>query len=273
MTGKQVLFWTHGWLQEKGWLREVIKKRFLNLADVLLLYGERAKVIGTRMGISPERMLVIYNSLDYMRQKRIRDEIRDEDLVELRSKMFGESTTPYAICTARLTPSCAFELLLSAQAILRQQDKIVNIVLVGDGPERKRLESLAKSKSLPVVFFGACYDEMVIAPLIRAANVTVSPGKVGLTAIHSLTYGTPVISHDDLDHQAPEVEAIIPDQNGDLFRRDDAEDLAKVLWKWCGRSWCDAEQREGCYEVIERKYNPASQKRTIEAALFGGQSK
>lgn len=219
------------------------------------------------MGISSDRMLVIYNSLNYAEQKKIREGIRDQDLIELRLRMFGDSSIPYAICTARLTRECDFDLLLSAQAILRKDNKIVNIVLVGDGPERKRLESLSKSESLPVVFVGACYDEAILAPLIRAANVTVSPGKIGLTAIHSLTYGTPVITHDDLSRQGPEVEALRSDWNGDLFRRGSAEDLARLLWKWCSRTWPDPVLRSNCYKVIERHYNPASQAQVIECAL------
>jgi len=244
-----------------------MKKRFMCLADIVLLYGERAKTLGEGMGLSSDRMLVIHNSLDYVRQKKIREGLCDQDLIDLRLRMFGDSNTPYAICTARLTRECDLELLLSAQAILRRNNKFVNVVLVGDGPEREKLETLAKSESLPVVFLGACYDEAILAPLIRAANVTVSPGKVGLTAIHSLTYGTPVITHDDPSRQGPEVEAIVPDQNGDLFRYGDAEDLARLIWKWCDRSWPDPKLRARCYEVIERHYNPASQAQVIEYAL------
>jgi len=239
----------------------------MQLADVLLLYGQRAKSMGEGMGFSENRMLVIYNSLDYARQKRIREELRDEELIQLRTQMFGSSETPIAICTARLNSNCQLDLLLSAQAILRGSNRFVNIVLVGDGIERERLMEFAKSNALPVRFLGACYDEEIIAKLIRSANVTASPGKVGLTTIHSLAYGTPVISHDNPSRQMPEVEAIIPGENGDLFRYGDARDLAEVLWKWCSRPWPDPALRTRCYEVVERHYNPDVQVQIIESAL------
>jgi glycosyltransferase involved in cell wall biosynthesis len=267
LTGKRILFWTHGWLANKGRFREQIKKRFMRLADTLLLYGTRAKSIGARMGFSSDRMVVIYNSLNYHEQEAIRNQIRDEDLIELRLRMFGDASTPYAICTARLTRECGLELLLAAQAVLREDNKVVNVVLVGDGPERGRLSTLARAKSLPVFFVGACYDEAAVARLIRGASVTVSPGKVGLTAIHSLTYGTPVITHDHFDQQAPEVEAIEPGRNGDLFKHGDVDDLARLMWKWCSRSWPDEELRTRCYEAVERNYNPTSQVEAIEGAL------
>ena len=267
LTGKTVLFWTHGWTETNGWLHEAVKKRFMCLADLVLLYGQRAKTLGEKQGVSPDRMLVIYNSLNYNQQKQLRQNLVDDDLGDLRLHMFGDRDSPYAICTARLTRECNLELLLSAQALLRKTNKLVNVVLVGDGPDRDTLERHAKRDSLPVLFVGACYDELTLARLIRAANVTVSPGKIGLTAIHSLTYGTPVITHDDPSHQGPEVEAIIAGHNGDLFRRGDAEDLARLLWKWSSVNWFDSEVRARCYEVVEEHYNPASQAQVIESAL------
>jgi glycosyltransferase involved in cell wall biosynthesis len=267
LTGKQVLFWTHGWISKKGWVHDAVKKLFMGLADILLLYGQRAKIIGEGMGIPADKLLVIHNSLDYVRQKTLRDLIHDSDLIALRARLFGDSNTPYVICTARLTRECDLGLLLSAMSLLRSDHKIVNALLVGDGPEREALETQARTEALPVVFVGACYDEKTVAPLIRAANVTVSPGKIGLTAIHSLTYGTPVITHDDAARQGPEVEAIVPDVNGDLFQRGNAHELARLIWKWCSRTWPDPAQRALCYEVIERHYNPASQAQVIEFAL------
>lgn len=267
LSGKRVLFWTHGWLTSKGRLHEAVKEHFMRLADTLLLYGHRAKSIGAGKGFSSDRMVVIYNSLNYIEQRAIRDRIRDDDLRSLRSRMFGDSNTPYAICTARLTRECGLDLLLSAQAMLRSENKLVNVVLVGDGPEREQLQERARGEGLPVVFVGACYDEAIVAPLIRAASITISPGKVGLTAIHSLTYGTPVITHDDPNQQPPEVEAIRAGHNGDLFRNGDVSDLARVMWKWCSRPWPNEELRERCYEVVEQYYNPASQVEAIERAL------
>ena len=41
------------------------------------------------------------------------------------------------------------------------------------------------------------------------SDLTVSPGNIGLTAIHSLSYGTPVCSHSNFNNQMPESEAII----------------------------------------------------------------
>ena len=61
------------------------------------------------------------------------------------------------------------------------------------------------------------YDENEIGDLIYNADLCVSPGNVGLTAIHTLTYGTPVLSHANFPNQMPEFEAIDKDFTSFLF--------------------------------------------------------
>lgn len=65
-----------------------------------------------------------------------------------------------------------------------------------------------------VHFYGSVYDEQAISDLLTDVDICVAPGDVGLTCMHSLVYGTPVIIHDNPDFQMPEYEAINPWQNG-----------------------------------------------------------
>ena len=99
--------------------------------------------------------------------------------------------------------------------------------------DKEELLNLVKSLKLDrqVWFFGACYDESKIAELIFNANVCVSPGNVGLTAIHSLSYGTPVITHDSFSHQMPEFEAIIPNLTGNFFEEGNLQSMNEVIEK------------------------------------------
>src|SRR5436309_723071 len=80
---------------------------------------------------------------------------------------------PILICTARLTKACRFDMLLNAQRLLLAQGHPVNVVLVGDGPERAALQDAAKDLGRAVRFYGECYDEPTLARLIMAADITV----------------------------------------------------------------------------------------------------
>lgn len=269
LSGKRVFFWTHGWTSEergpKAWFRIL----FYKLSHGLLLYGHLAKMTGLARGFTAEKLHIIYNSLDYELQKRVRSTIREDELRALKRSLFDCPDHPMVICSARLTRVCRFDLLLGALARLRAEEHPVNLLLIGDGPECDALKAQAAALSLPVHFHGACYDEEVLARLIMAAHVTVSPGKVGLTAMQSLAYGTPVITHNDFQAQMPEWEAILPGQTGDFFQRNDEADLARVIRRWTLTPDPATETRVECHRIMDRFYNPTFQRRAIDRAVNG----
>ena len=269
LTRKRVLFWTHGWLQEERGMKAAFRNLFYRLADGLLLYGHRAKRIGVHNGFPAETLYVVYNSLDYQTQKEIRMGASYDHLKHIRSQLFPDSHAPVLICTGRLVKPKDFGLLLEAMSLLQEQGFKSCLLLVGEGPERQLLTQRAKELGLTVNFYGACYDEARLAELIMSANVTVSPGQVGLTVMHSLAYGTPVITHNDPDRQGPEWEAVIPGQTGDFFKRGDVNDLADTIHKWCVRAWPDMNVNRACTALIDHHYNPAFQKAVIERSVAG----
>ncbi|MBN1127105.1 MAG: glycosyltransferase family 4 protein [Sedimentisphaerales bacterium] len=270
LNGKRVLFWSHGWTRRESGLKGWIRTRFYKLAHGLLLYGNRAKAIGVEKGFKPESLYVIYNSLNYELQKDLRDQNTKENTERIRHELFEDADLPMIICTTRLIPTTRLDLLLDALYSLKSQDYRVNLLLVGDGPERSRLQQLSEKHGLAVKFYGECYDEQILANLLMAADVTVAPGKVGLTAIHSLVYGVPVITHDNPDNQMPESEAITEGITGDLFKWSDSKDLARLIRKWTSDERRSSVQvRNSCYEVIDRYYNPEYQRIIIEQAIDG----
>ena len=101
--------------------------------------------------------------------------------------------------------------------------------------------------------------------MTMASTATVAPGKIGLTAIQSLTYGTPVITHGNSDNQMPEFEAVVPGDNGDLFVDGDIDSLATVIAKWIGMS----EEVTKHYRVVAERYNPTLQRQVFDAAVDG----
>jgi len=65
--------------------------------------------------------------------------------------------------------------------------------------------------------------------VISEHDIFVSPGNIGLAAIHSLMAGTPVITHGEASVQGPEYEVVSEGLNGALFKRGSVEDLqAKI---------------------------------------------
>jgi len=266
LLGKKVLFWTHGWISaSEPFLRRTMKSTFFKLPNGLLLYGRRSKEIGLSRGFAAERMSVVSNSLDYRIQKVIFDSLGGVQQASVRRELGLPLAPKILICTARLTRACRFDILLRAARKLIADNHDVFVLLIGDGPEIESLAELGASLEVPLRFWGPCYDELTLAKLYKASDLTVSPGKVGLTAMHSMAYGTPVISHDNMDRQMPEIESVIAGETGDFFVENASDDLACVIAKWFD---AHPEKPEGrCVARIEAEFTPRYQRAVIEAAL------
>lgn len=271
LMGKKVYFWTTGWHKPESGLHLRLRKLFYSIPNKLLLYSEFAKKYGAEVGLSPSKMIVIYNSLNYEQQKAIRSAVTREKIQEIKHSLFPRNpAAPLIICTTRLSEKRRLDLLLKAVKMIQEQHGMqINVLLVGTGNHESVLRAMTVELGIQdqVHFYGACYEEEVLGGLIMAADVTVAPGMVGLTAMHSLAYGTPVITHDNLYNQAPEYEAIVPGYNGMLFKENDVQDLADKIYGWIKEHPDRQEVFEHCVKVIEDKYNPRFQTDQILRAL------
>ncbi|TQI79809.1 glycosyltransferase involved in cell wall biosynthesis [Serratia fonticola] len=266
---KKVLFWTHGWTKDLSGIKYKIKKIYHQLSDGLLLYGDRAKNITVENGYPPEKVYVIYNSLDYELQLEARNLLEKKYELDVDRREFYGNADGAIVTVARLIETCRFDLLIDAIYILKSQGYLPMVNIIGDGPVRGKLEKYAREKNVAdqIKFWGACYDESLLSRVIYSADVTVSPGKVGLLAMHSLNYGTPVITHDSFDMQMPEYEAIIQDKTGGFFIHNDSMSLAKEIKKWISNKK-SKETIKACHEMIDKTYNPYFQSLKIHEALY-----
>ncbi|GHT72138.1 hypothetical protein FACS189455_5040 [Bacteroidia bacterium] len=194
--GKKTYLWTHGWYGDEGRMKTLIKKMFYNLSSGLFLYGDYAKKLMIQVGFRNEKMQVVYNSLDYDLQKKVRGKLKSTGIYR---DYFGNND-PVLVFTVRLTPVKKLDQLNEAHKILSGKGINFNIVILGDGPEKEKLQKLSGESGLleRYWFYGACYEETVIGEMYYNAAACISPGNVGLTAIHSLMYGCPVITHSEL---------------------------------------------------------------------------
>jgi len=251
-----------------GWFSRLSLVRRLRYGqgNRVMTYAERAREIAARGGFPRDKVVPIYNSLDWTVAKPLLDKLIGEGRPAVRQRVGIGENEYRIICVARLIPECRFDQLIDAVAMLDGGASPISICLIGAGPEREALEQRADEKGVRLILTGALYDEVALADQIFASDLTVSPGKVGLSAMHSMMYGTPVISHGDLDQQMPEVEAIVPGKTGDLFERDNVADLAAVISRWQQRAG-EPRPSPDCLELIATKYNPVVQAERINAVV------
>ena len=145
-----------------------------------------------------------------------------------------------------------------------------NLVFIGDGSMRKMLEQKVKSLNITqqVWFYGACYDEDTNAELIYNADLCVAPGNVGLTAIHAMMFGCPVVTHGDFRYQMPEFEAIKPLLTGNFYKRGCQESLNEKISEWFNVNGKRRKYvQQYCYDEMDNQWNPYYQMHIIKSVF------
>jgi len=271
LRGKRVLMWSHGFNQEDRVIVNWLRLRLYRLAHGMLLYGNRSAHICKRMGLDPDSLYVILNSLDYRQILQVRQKIEAKTLATPLDDQKAPSARGTLISVGRLVYRKRLDLLLNAVALLDRRGCCVRLLLVGDGPEKDKLVKLANKLGVGdrVTFFGACHDENALGPLIYSSDVCVIPNHVGLGAIHALSYGTPVITHNKPDKHSPEFEAIIKGRTGDFFEYENIEDMADVISQWLVQKKERDSVRSSCYQIVDNYYNPGYQVEMINRAVRG----
>ncbi|WP_168173920.1 glycosyltransferase [Thioclava sp. F36-6] len=258
LRGKKVFMWTHGWLRESDGWKDIIRNLHYRLSNALFLYGDRARAIGLKLGFSSNMLEPVYNSLDYDLHAHIRDQL-------------CETVTPNEgqfLVVSRLVPEVRIDIAIKALGKLnRRLPWPTHLVVVGDGPEREKLEELALTENVSVCFAGAVYDEHHLARLFMSSTAVISPGKVGLLAMHALGYGRPVITHGDFNHQMPEVEAIIDGETGLFFQRDNVDSLVDSI-EFLLEKEIPYTSSKKAIETIELRYTPDAQRKLIEEKIL-----
>lgn len=255
-TRKKVFAWTHGLKRPVETKGDLFKKMFFRLFHKILLYGDFSKEVMSKEGFITDKLIPIYNSLDYNRQIKIRAGLKESSVFHDHFK----NTYPTIIYTGRIQKSKKLNLLVIALKELALDGIICNLTLVGSEVDKtSAIPELVNKYRLNerIWFYGPCYDEEQLGNLFYNADVCVSPGPVGLTALHALTYGCPVISNNDFETQMPEHEVIVPKQTGDFFENDSVASLTNTIKMWINLSIDKrSEVRQNSYRIIAEKWNP-----------------
>ena len=258
ITGRKTYLWTHGWYGNESHFKKVLKKIFFGLSSTILLYGDYAKNLMLQEGFQEDKLISVYNSMDYDTQLSTRQKLNPT----LIYKNHFQNESPVLLYVGRIQNRKKIELLIEALHELHQNNYLFDLILIGNESDETTLNDLVGNYKLEkyVWFFGPCYDENVLGELIFNADLCVVPGDVGLTVMHSFVYGTPVVTHNNFPKHGPEFEAIEPKETGDFFVEDSIEDLCCKIKEWTISREVNRELiREKCYKVVDEVYNSNNQ--------------
>lgn len=257
--------WTHGWYGKETKWRSLIKKANYKLANGIFLYGNYAKELMVKEGFDKDKLFVVHNSLDYDYQVKIRQTLAPKPVY----KDYFKNDNKNLLFIGRLTPVKQLGMLVEALARLNSIKQKYNLTFIGGGTERERLKELVRMNNLEknVWFYGPCFDEKTNAELIFNSDLCVSPGNVGLTAMHTMVFGTPVITHNNFPYQMPEFESIKEDETGAFFEQNDINSLVETIEKWFQTHPNREEIRQKCFNQIDEYWTPKFQMEVFDSVL------
>jgi len=189
---------------------------FYSFAHFVIVASDSAKEkLLSRDTVSPEKIVVIPDGVSNKYGKRSEHDIR---------KSFGLQATDFIfVFLGDLNPDKGVDVLLRAFSKVPQG----RLVVIGDGSEKKGLETLSKDLGIVerTLFLPSYFD---VPGLLMEAGVMIFPSKTNekiSSFLPAFFSGLPVISSD-----FPGVDDIIQNRvNGIVVRKQDSEELAEAM--------------------------------------------
>ena len=144
---KRIYYWTHGLYGNESRRQLFLKNLMFKHATGLFLYGNYAKELMIKQGYNPDKLHVVYNSLNYDDHLRLRNEIKSSNIY---CQHFGNNN-PTIIVIGRLNKRKRIEMLVEALRFLQGRISI-NVVIIGDGNEKSSLLHLISKYGLSDYF-------------------------------------------------------------------------------------------------------------------------
>jgi glycosyltransferase involved in cell wall biosynthesis len=177
--GRPVIGWGLGAPDNSGSLHKLrsrFRQRFVHRFDALIVYSTAGADEYAALGIPRERLFVAHNAVSSAPSQ-----------APIRVERSGNP--PQILFVGRLQARKRLDLLIQACAILGVD---IDLTIVGDGPSRTELSSLA-SDTYPRTTFTGALRGRELDDQFKNADLFVLPGTGGLAVQEAMSYGLPVI--------------------------------------------------------------------------------
>ena len=153
-----------------------VRARFINQFDAMISYSQRGAEEYAALGFPRAKIFVAHNSVAMPPDSSLPERPSTFDL------------RPVILFVGRLQARKRLDSLLRACAEIQN----IRLVIIGDGPERAALESLAKEIYPSAEFVGSKHGAEIKAHFTEA-DLFVLPGTGGLAVQEAMSHGLPVI--------------------------------------------------------------------------------
>ena len=217
-------------LRHRSWAKLLAKRLFLypllRSASAALGVGVLSKRYWESIGIPGDRVFIVpYSShLEGFRQEAERSQ---GSRGSLRLQLGLAADDLVGLFVGRLVKTKGVDLLLRGLSAMNAGSR-PHLLVVGDGPERESLGSMARAVQLPVTFLGF-RENTGLPALFAAADFFVLPSREepwGVVVSEAMACGLPVVLSDQV---GAGYDLLADGQNGFLVRAESAEAWSEAL--------------------------------------------
>jgi glycosyltransferase involved in cell wall biosynthesis len=233
-----------------SFFRKGFRRSFIQSFDVLISYSQKGKTEYLEAGFPAERVFLAANAVSP----------RPSWSMPSRAKDFGQHK-PVVLFVGRLLERKSVDRLIHACAKIPGKDQ-PELVIVGDGPTRTKLETLA-TQVYPASQFTGDLRGKELADAYKKADLFVLPGTGGLAIQQAMSYGLPVITGIGDGTQTDLVRA----ENGWQLNTDTVEELTEVLTSAVDDPGKLRKMGEVSFEIVKNEVNLEAMVDTFAKAI------
>ncbi|MEW5946368.1 MAG: glycosyltransferase [bacterium] len=239
----------------------------LSRAAAVIGYSEFARAYYVSQGARGDRTFVARNTIDT--DLAFESASKYAPLVEGERRRLGLEGKKVMLFVGAIERTKRLENALLAFESLKAKHPELGFLIVGDGEDRPRLETLAAERGIrDVVFAGAKFEDVSLYFL--TGDVFVLPGLGGLHIPHAMCHSLPVVAS---FADGTEEELITNGENGFIVERNDVGQLAEAIGKIVADPALAAAMGRRSRRIIEEKFNVHNMIGAIEkAVLFAGET-
>jgi glycosyltransferase involved in cell wall biosynthesis len=184
----------------------------------------------------------------------------------LKRNKLGLPLDKFVVLTARrLVFKNAVDTLIHAAQRLKDDPRII-FVVIGDGPERHRIESFIADQKLQNCILVGEVSSTMLADYYRASNLFVLPSRsegLGIVLLEAMSCGLPVIA----TLAGGQVELVQESINGFLVEPDSPEQIAALIKRYVDKPEILEEMGRQGYDMVREKFTWDKHMRQLLATI------
>lgn len=200
---------------------------FYNKADMIITPSKYTTNILKENGCS-KPIITIPNPIEFVDYNYTSLSLHEREKIKKRFKIPKENCV--ILWLGRLSPEKNLQIALKAFNLLLERTQKVTFLMIGDGPEKKYLEKIAKKniENKKIIFTGAIpHDQLIKQHILAIGDIFFSAStseNQPISALEAMSEGLPLV----ITNQRGTPELI--DGNGYICKEEDIQEMAEMLY-------------------------------------------